>query len=289
MGVQMLVSDYLDQVIKSRPYKYSTKQSIIRDVKRLGIADLDTSEITSALIRDKVDCIPNHNSRRRLYITARSVFKDLGVCQDLPKMEGISRIYDLPEMEDLHELIDQSKYRLQLFLCMYAGLRVGEACAVTPSKLEGNYLNVNEAYSQDGLHLGSPKTYGKVLLPDWLADEVRNMKDEDFWKIGMTTKLVSGSIYKLSRNRKWKALTGNKPVNPHMLRHFYATEMIKRGVNPEIVRRQMRHKNVSTTLRIYTQVRTDELEASLPKRPQSNVDTSDAKLILFKPRLVIGD
>jgi hypothetical protein len=63
---------------------------------------------------------------------------------------------------------------------MYAGLRVGEACAVTPSKLEGNYLNVNEAYSQDGLHLGSPKTYGKVLLPDWLADEVRNMKDEDF-------------------------------------------------------------------------------------------------------------
>jgi hypothetical protein len=138
-------------------------------------------------------------------------------------------------MEDLHELIDQSKYRLQLFLCMYAGLRVGEACAVTPSKLEGNYLNVNEAYSQDGLHLGSPKTYGKVLLPDWLAGEVRNMKDEDFWHIGMTTKLVSGSIYKLSRNRKWKALTGNKPVNPHMLRHFYATEMIKRGVNPEIV------------------------------------------------------
>jgi integrase len=287
MGVQMLVSDYLDQVIKSRPYKYSTKQSLIRDVKRLGIEDLDTSEITSALIRDKVDCIPNHNSRRRLYITARSIFKDLGVCQDLPKMEGISRIYDLPEMEDLHELIDQSKYRLQLFLCMYAGLRVGEACAVTPSKLEGNYLNVNEAYSQDGLHLGSPKTYGKVLLPDWLAEEVRNMKDENFWHIGMTTKLVSGSIYKLSRNRKWKALTGNKPVNPHMLRHFYATEMIKRGVNPEIVRRQMRHKNVSTTLRIYTQIRSEELENSLPTRPSdqlsfNNQQKSHLKLIVSK-------
>jgi integrase len=286
MGVQMLVSDYLDQVIKSRPYKYSTKQSLIRDIKRLGIADLDTSEITSALIRDTVDCIPNHNSRRRLYITARSIFKDLGVCQDLPKMEGISRIYDLPEMEDLHELIDQSKYRLQLFLCMYAGLRVGEACAVTPSKLEGNYLNVNEAYSQDGLHLGSPKTYGKVLLPDWLADQVRNMKNEDFWKIGMTTKLVSGSIYKLSRNRKWKALAGNKPVNPHMLRHFYATEMIKRGVNPEIVRRQMRHKNVSTTLRIYTQVRTDELEASLPSRP--NIATEGSAKVYRNGLRIVG-
>ena len=280
----MLVSIYLDDVIKSRPYKYSTKQSLIRDVKRLGIMDLDTSEITSALIRDKVDCIPNHNSRRRLYITARSIFKDLGVCQDLPKMEGISRIYDLPEKEDLHNLIEQSKYRLQLFLCMYAGLRVGEACAVTPAKLEGNYLNVNEAYSQDGLHLGSPKTYGKVLLPDWLADEVRDMKAEDFWHVGMTTKLVSGSIYKLSRNRKWKALTGDKPVNPHMLRHFYATEMIKRGVNPEIVRRQMRHKNVSTTLRIYTQVRTDELEASLPTRPIALTEHDNLNVISLHGR-----
>ena len=128
----MLVSNYLDQIIKSRPYKYSTKQSLNRDIRRLGIMDMDTKEITSALIRDKVDCIPNHNSRRRLYITARSIFKDLGVCQDLPKMDGISRIYDLPEQEVLHELIEQSKYRLQLFLCMYAGLRVGEACAVTP-------------------------------------------------------------------------------------------------------------------------------------------------------------
>jgi site-specific recombinase XerD len=42
--------------------------------------------------------------------------------------------------------------------------------------------------------------------------------------------------------------------------------MIKRGVNPEVVRRQMRHKNVSVTLKIYTQVRSEEIEASLPTR-----------------------
>jgi len=40
MGVQMLVSDYLDQVTKSRPYKYLTKQSLIRDIKRLGILEV---------------------------------------------------------------------------------------------------------------------------------------------------------------------------------------------------------------------------------------------------------
>ena len=278
----MLVSEYVLQIIEKRPYKYSTKLTNVADVKRLGIWDMDTSEIHSGMIHERVDKVANQNSRKRLYITARSMFKDLGICQDLPYLEGEGKIYDIPSQEDLEWLIARSKYRLQLLLCMYGGLRVGEACAVTPSKLEGNYLNVNEAYSQDGLHLGSPKTYGKVLLPDWLADEVRIMKDEDFWKIGRTTKLVSGSIYKLSRNRKWKALTGNKPVNPHMLRHFYATEMIRRGVNPEIVRRQMRHKNVSTTLRIYTQVRTEELEASLPVKPNTKAETVKSNVIQLR-------
>lgn len=282
----MLVHEYLEQVITARPYKYSTKQTLVKDIKRKGIWDLDISQINSGLIRDKVDSETNHNSRRRLYITARSIFKDLGICQDLPKLESTSRIYDMPSQEELDFIINQSKYRLQLFLCMYGGLRVGEACAVTPSKLEGNYLDVNEAYSQDGLHLGSPKTYGKVLLPQWLADEVRAMTPDQYWHIGMTTKMVSGSIYKLSRNKKWRALTGGKGVNPHMLRHWYATDMIQRGVNPEVVRRQMRHKNVSTTLRIYTQVRSEEIEASVPTRvvnPSQPMKIDD-NVVLFRKR-----
>ena len=61
-------------------------------------------------------------------------------------------------------------------------------------------------------------------------------------------------------------MTNGKKFNPHMLRHWYATDMIRRGVNPEVVRRQMRHKNVTVTLKIYTQVRSEEIEASLPTR-----------------------
>ena len=137
----MKVSEYVDQVVQSRPYKYSTKQTLIRDIKRMGIWDMDTKEVTSSYIRDKVDSEKNHNSRRRLYITARSVFKDLGICLDLPVLESISRIYQFPPQDVLDHLINKSKYRLQLFLCMYGGLRVGEACAVTPSKLEGVFTS----------------------------------------------------------------------------------------------------------------------------------------------------
>ena len=262
----MLVSEYVTNVNNARPYKYSTRLANIRDIKRMGIWDFDITDINSALIRDIVEKIQNHNSRKRLFIVARSLFKELGVCQDLPYLEGVGRIYDIPKQEDLEWLIEKSKYRLQLLLCMFGGLRVGEACAVTPEKLEGNYLDVNQAYSQDGLHLGSPKTYGKILLPDWLASEVRNMKKTDFWHLGKPTKDVTNSCIKLSKGKKWIEMTGGKKVNPHMLRHWYATDMIRRGVNPEVVRRQMRHKNVSVTLKIYTQVRNEEIEASLPNR-----------------------
>ena len=186
----MLVKDYVDQLIQNRPYKYAYKQTLIRDIKKLGIWDFELEQVTSSHIRDVVDSQTNHNSRRRLYITARSVFKDINKCQDLPVLESISRIYQFPAQDQLDFLINKSKYRLQLFLLrsfavkwliplltisvayqwrsmwgligfppvswsaflnreilnyLIGGLRVGEACAVTPSKLEGNYLRVDEA------------------------------------------------------------------------------------------------------------------------------------------------
>ena len=134
---------------------------------------------------------------------------------------------------------------------MFGGLRVGEACAVTPEKLSGDYLDVNQAYSQDGLHLGIPKTYGKILIPHWLAEEVRNMKPDQLWSLGKTTKLVSHSCYKLSRREKFKNLTGGKTVNSHMLRHWYATDMIRRGVNPEVVRNDRKYFPLDYTVEKY--------------------------------------
>ena len=283
----MLVSEYATEVINTRPYKYQTRQTFFKDLKRLGIWDLEVEQVNSALIRDVVEQLTTQSTRKRLYITARSIFRDLGKCQDLPNLEAEGKIYDIPPQEQLEWLIDKSKYRLQLLLCMFGGLRVGEACAVTPEKLSGDYLDVNQAYSQDGLHLGSPKTYGKILLPHWLAEEVKNMQPEQLWSLGRTTKLVSHSCYKLSRGEKFKNLSGGKTVNPHMLRHWYATDMIRRGVNPEVVRRQMRHKNVSVTLKIYTQVRSEEIEASLPNRLRSqtgNPTPQNTNVIEFKKK-----
>lgn len=262
----MKVSQFATQIIESRPYKYQTKQTYYKDLKRLGIWDMNIDEIDSVLIRNRVEVIPTLSTRKRLFITARTIFKEVGKCQDLPQLQVQGKIYDLPTQEQLEWIISKSKYRFQLLLCMYAGLRVGEACAITPKKIQGDYLLIDQAFSQDGLHLGSPKSYGRVRVPEWLVEMVREMGEQQVWKIGVPTSRVTHSCYKLSQNREWKDLTGNKKFNPHMLRHWYATDMVRRGISPEIVRRQMRHANVNVTLQIYTQVNDQELSMSLPTR-----------------------
>ena len=257
----MLVSEYASNVINNRPLKYGTRQSYFKIIKSLGIWDLDISELNCARIFDKVDQMRSHNVKKNVYICLRSVFRDLGIFKDLPILEGIPKTYELPTQQELHDLIDRSKYRRILYLCMYAGLRVGEACAVIPSQLDGNYLTVDRAFSQDGKHLGSPKTYGKVLIPEWLAEEIIGMKPEDYWHLGMPTQLVSWACGNLSRRRS------RIHINPHMLRHWYATELIRLNTNPEVVRRQLRHKNIETTMKIYVQVNSKDLEKAVIQRP----------------------
>jgi len=279
----MKVSQFATQIIESRPYKYQTKQTYYKDLKRLGIWDLDVSDINSVLIRNRVEVIPTLSTRKRLYITARTIFKELGKCQDLPQLQVQGKIYDLPTQEQLEWIIDKSKYRFQLILCMYAGLRVGEACAITPNKLQGEYLLIDQAYSQDGLHLGSPKTYGRVRIPTWLAQEVKNMTVEQHWRFGTPTSRVTHSCFKLSRGKEWREMSNGKRFNPHMLRHWYATDMIRRGISPEIVRRQMRHANVNVTLQIYTQVKDEEIVQSLPTRLENRSNSNTYAKVIRLP------
>ena len=277
----MLVSEYAQKVISERQYKYQTRQSYVKGIKAIGIWDMEVDSLSPQLFYEKLDSIPNLNTRRSITIVCKSVFKDLGICKDLKIVDGIPRTYDLPSQNDLHKLIDRSKkYGKYLYLCMYAGLRVGEACAITPKSVikEGKsfWLIIDKAWSQDGQNLGSPKTIGKVMIPKWLADQVLDMSDDEIWKKGMPTQLISWACCNLSKKGE------RIHINPHMLRHWFATDMIKRQVPVHIVMRQMRHKNINTTMKIYAQVHNSDFVDALPLRPEEKTATARNVLSLIK-------
>ena len=276
----MLVNEYAQKVISERQYKYQTRQSYLKGIKAIGIWDMEVSSLSPQLFYERLDAISNLNSRRSATIICKSVFKDLGVCKDLKITDGIPRTYDLPTQNILHILIDRSKkYSNYLYLCMYAGLRVGEACAITPKSVikEGNsyWLSIDKAWSQDGQNLGSPKTIGKVMIPKWLANQVLEMSDDEIWKKGMPTQLISWACCNLSKK-------GEKiHINPHMLRHWFATDMIRRQVPVHVVMRQMRHKNINTTMKIYAQVHNSDFVDALPTRPEDRAVSMGNVVNLF--------
>ena len=267
MDETMLVNEYAQKVISERQYKYQTRQSYLKGIKAIGIWDMEVSSLSPQLFYERLDAISNLNTRRSATIICKSVFKDLGVCKDLKIIDGIPRTYDLPTQNVLHKLIDRSKkYSNYLYLCMYAGLRVGEACAITPKSVikEGNsyWLSIDKAWSQDGQNLGSPKTIGKVMIPKWLADQVLDMSDDEIWKKGMPTQLISWACCNLSKKG------GKIHINPHMLRHWFATDMARRNVPVHVIMRQMRHKNVQTAMAVYAQINNADLIDALPTRPE---------------------
>lgn len=80
--MKMLVEYYVDLIVQNRPHKYATKQTLIRDIQQMGIWEIPLVDVSSSHIRDVVDSQRNHNSRRRLYTTAGSIFKNINKCQD---------------------------------------------------------------------------------------------------------------------------------------------------------------------------------------------------------------
>jgi hypothetical protein len=121
-----------------------------------------------------------------------------------------------------------------------------------------------------------------VLIPEWLAEEIIGMKPEDYWHLGMPTQLVSWACGNLSKRRS------RIHINPHMLRHWYATELIRLNTNPEVVRRQLRHKNIETTMKIYVQVNSKDLEKAVIQRPteSSKIFTDSNVIQLNRSKLI---
>jgi site-specific recombinase XerD len=48
-------------------------------------------------------------------------------------------------------------------------------------------------------------------------------------------------------------------LNPHQLRHWYATKLVKEGTPPNVVQRLMRHKDIRVTFKVYAQVAQSDL------------------------------
>lgn len=245
------VRDFAAITLRERLLRKSTADSYMQTVRHLGIEEDVMEDISLLYLHKRLLTIVNVNTKRKHTVALRSLFRDVvpGI-KELKISKSVPRVYDFPTEEDMRRVIEMTPYRFYGLLMMYAGLRIGEACAITPKDLKGNVLKVHKQRDEDG-ELVLSKTQGEVILPDWLCVEVKAHKP-----IVVTPGAVRESLWRYGQKI-------GVTTNPHMFRHWYCTVLVKKKVNPEIARKQMRHSDLKTTLGYYAQVEKSDIDEAV--------------------------
>lgn len=223
-----------------RDLRRSTVWNYERLLARVGALDVDAVQED---VLPRLYDIDSPNSRRATIIALRTVY---GWRLKAPK--AVPRRYVLPDEDTLRLALMTSPHEARGLLMMYAGLRLGEACAITAKDLDGDRLTVDKQVT--ALHKAGVPTrvttgptkgsVGVVVIPWWLAPMANSLTGTEH------PDNVRESLRRAGRKV-------GISLNPHQLRHWYATTMIQRGVALPVVTAQMRHSDIAVTLRTYVQ------------------------------------
>lgn len=241
----MLIEDRLRAVAKARRLRDSTVYGYRAALKRLNVTD---DSITQDEVEARLWEIDAPNSRRQATIAVRAVLD-----MDIPIPTIIQKRYTLKTEDDYRMILMLTPYETRGLIMMYTGLRVAEACAVTAKSIRDDVLIVDRqvielrAKGQKISKLGPVKSrQDDVVMPRWLIPRVAALETH------ISPHTVRASIQR----------AGNRVgmhVTCHELRHWYATESLRRGVSMKTVSRQLRHGDIATTMRTYAQGNAQEV------------------------------
>lgn len=152
----------------------------------------------------------------------------------------------------LHAILacaNRHRTRAYVMLGAYAGLRVHEIAKIAGRDIGGGMLTVT----------GKGGKTATVPLHHALEPLAAVMPD-GYWFPSRTAPHVAGAAVSQAISDCMRR--AHVPATPHALRHFYATELVRAGVNLRIVQTLMRHESPATTA-IYAQVDLGQMRAAI--------------------------
>lgn len=181
-------------------------------------------------------------------------------CDHATMPKGLSQgTRGIPSDEAIDAVMQKTDHPFALFalFCLYAGLRRGEALALRYEDIDGNVIRINKSvqFIGNNPHIKSTKTENSVrdvVIFDQLKKHLP--------KSGKGYIFVNDSGELISRDRfedRWRSYCrylGYK-VNPHQLRHGYATLLYEAGVQDKDAQELLGHSDITLTRNIYTHIR----------------------------------
>ncbi|EOU1128388.1 tyrosine-type recombinase/integrase [Clostridium perfringens] len=181
----------------------------------------------------------------------------------------IPEILDMQEQKQLLNIFNmryfnsrRNKIMIELFLC--TGLRLSEM-------LDLKWKDINLMSGQLKVVQGKGKKDRILWVNEDMLNILRNWKIEQSNKYGVVDlvfcsrnkkRLDDKGIRKMIETYSIKAGIIGKHITPHVLRHTYATDLLRETKNIRLVQKALGHADLSTTM-IYTHIVDDEYEDAL--------------------------
>ena len=271
-----LIFDYLDFLKNIKGLSENTAKAYQRDLSKfskflesIAIDGLEhiTEEICSAWVADLFQNNVSARSIQRHISSAKGFFsymKKISLVQSSPfelinSPKSPSRLPNVLSPEEVSQLLNfkpkniQDKRDLAIIELIYSsGLRVSEAVNSNLSDFEenNNFLRVIGKGSKT--RLVPVGRFAQNAIKIWIKERKKILTIDD----ALFVNLRGGRISARSIQERLKSIAlmqGLPPVNPHMLRHSFATHLLESSGDLRSIQELLGHSSLSTT-QIYTRL-----------------------------------
>lgn len=179
------------------------------------------------------------------------------------------RVLSLAEQQSLNKVLykDTSPAKLGVLISLYAGLRLGEVCALQWKHIDliAGVIRVRQTMqriqspdhgTKTRIIITEPKSECSrrdVPLPDHLLALLRecSTKEPDAYVLTAQSEQYIEPRTMQNRFKRYVAQCGIAPANYHALRHSFATRCVELGIDIKSLSEILGHSNVNTTLNRY--------------------------------------
>lgn len=197
-------------------------------------------------------------------------YTDRNPAERLPKIKMARRKPRPFRMEQVDAMIDSGAYRRTrdiITICALTGLRIGEVV-----KIRGEDVDA-EGMVLRSLRKGALEH--RIAITPALNEIVTRYPSEGWWfpspfknkefPNGGGHILMASASDAVSQAIRRAGIT-DRNLTGHSLRHFYATTLLKNGVNIRVVQELLGHASLATT-QLYTEVDDDDMQAGVAVLP----------------------
>jgi integrase/recombinase XerC len=292
-----LINDYLDFSENIKGLSENTINSYQRDLNKFskfleasGVNNFGnlTEEMCSAWIADLFQHNVSARSIQRHISSAKGFFnylKKSGLVINSPfelinSPKSPSHLPNVLSPEEVSQLLNfkpkntQEKRDLAIIELIYSsGLRVSETINVNLGDFEDNKNFLRVLGKGSKTRLVPVGRYAQNSINDWMIEREKLATKDDSLFVNLRGKRITTRSVQ-ERLKNIAIMQGLPPVNPHMLRHSFATHLLESSGDLRSIQELLGHSSLSTT-QIYTRLDYQHLikvyENSHPRAHKKNV------------------